>query len=112
MTKQVKKYFVNHNMRTNLDSTHCMIQNALFDISNDNIKSFKFLGKVYTDDNYNELYDFKLELEELMFKAWYPVDGKTYGRIKAISDERNIIRYSICISKGMSEQDAALAFFE
>lgn len=112
MTKQVKKYFVNHNMRTNLDSTHCMIENALFDIRNDDIKSFTFLGKVYTYDNYDELYDFKLELEELIFKAWYRVDGKTYGRIKAISDERNIIRYSICISKGMSEQDAALAFFE
>ena len=62
------------------------------------------------DMDEDALYDFLEEIENLMSMSHYPVDGKTYGRIKEISDARNLMRYATCLSKGMDEEDAALAF--
>ena len=46
--------------------------------------------------------------EELLGKAqrgW--VDGKTFGKIKEITEEREWMRYRRCLENGMSERDAA-----
>lgn len=105
----VKKYPVKMNYRFNLDSmrTHALV--ILDEMRDGEIETVHLMGQ---DMDETAVERFIEEIEELMSKMYYPVSGKDYGRIKAISDERNMIRYATCISKGMSENDAASAFFE
>lgn len=105
-----KRYPVKMNYRFNLDSMRVYVMNLIDDMRDGAIKgSVELMGKQMDID---DLENFKKELEDLIGKAWYPVCGKDYGRIKEISDARNMIRYATCMSKGMSESDAALAFFD
>lgn len=53
------------------------------------------------------------EVEKLMDAApWVGslVDWPTLKRIREIKDERQMIRYATCLSKGDSEKEAAMAF--
>lgn len=105
-----KKYPVKMNYRFNLDSMYTHVENLIYDMEDGTIKgSVELMGKQMDID---DLENFKKELEDLIGKSWYPVCGKDYGRIKEISDARNTIRYATCMSKGMNESNAALAFFD
>lgn len=107
--KQVKKYFVKMNYRFNLDSMRTHVLNLIDDIRDGKFETVELMGETMDEDRLEE---FKDELEDLSWKAYYPVCGKDYGRIKAISDERNMIRYATCIENGMNENDASFAFFD
>lgn len=109
MTTQTKKYFVKHNYRFNLDSMLTHVMNIIDDIRDGEYETVELMGEKMDEDRLEE---FKEEIEDLMTKAYGPVCGKDYGRIKSISDARNMIRYATCMSKGMSERDAASAFFD
>lgn len=53
------------------------------------------------------------EVEALLDKAPYVgslVDWSTLKRIREIKEERQYIRYNRCLSSGMTEAEAALAF--
>ena len=106
---QVKKYYVKQNYLFNLDSMRVHVMNLVDDIRDGKFETVELMGE--TMDEYR-LEEFKEEIEGLMWKAWYPVCGKDYGRIKSISDERNRIRYATCIANGMSESDAGSCFFD
>lgn len=108
-TNNTKTYYVKHNYRFNLDSMRTRVMNLIDDIRDGEIDEVKIMGEVMDIDRLEE---FKEEIEDLMMKAYGPVCGKDYGRIKAISDERNMIRYITCISKGMDERDAGYCFFD
>ena len=106
---QVKKYFVKMNYRFNLDSMRTHVLNLIDDIRDGKFETVELMGETMDEDRLEE---FKDEIEDLMAKMYYPVCGKDYGRIKAISDERNMIRYATCMAKGMSESDAGYCFFD
>ena len=106
--KQVKKYYVKLNYRFNMDSMRVHVLNLIDDIRDGKFETVELMGE--TMDEYR-LEAFREELEDLMAKA-YPVCGKDYGRIKAISDERNMIRYATCMAQGMDESDAGSCFFD
>ena len=106
---QVKKYYVKQNYRFNMDSMRVHVMNLIDDIRDGKFETVELMGE--TMDEYR-LEAFREELEDLMAKAYYPVCGKDYGRIKAISDERNMIRYSTCMAKGMDESEAGFCFFD
>ena len=106
---QVKKYYVKQNYQFNMDSMHTHVLNLIDDIRDGKLKSIKLMGETMDEDRLEE---FREELEDLMAKAYYPVCGRDYGRIKAISDERNMIRYATCLSQGMDESDAGFCFFD
>ena len=107
--KQVKKYFVKMNYRFNLDSMRTHVLNLIDDIRDGKSETVELMGETMDEDRLEE---FKDELEDLSWKAYYPVCGKDYGRIKEISDERNMIRYATCIANGIDENDASSAFFD
>ena len=107
--KQVKKYYVKLNYRFNMDSMLVHVLNLIDDIRDGKFETVELMGE--TMDEYR-LEAFREELEDLMAKAYYPVCGKDYGRIKAISDERNMIRYATCMAQGMDESDAGSCFFD
>lgn len=107
--KQVKKYYVKLNYRFNMDSMRVHVLNLIDDIRDGKFETVELMGE--TMDEYR-LETFREELEDLMAKAYYPVCGKDYGRIKAISDERNMIRYATCMAQGMDESDAGSCFFD
>ena len=109
MANNQRKYYVKENYRFNLDSMHTKVWCCIDDIRDGLYKTVHLMGEEMDEDR---LYEFLEELEELMFVSQGKVTGKEYGRIKAISDERNMIRYVTCISKGMSERDAGYAFFD
>lgn len=109
MANNERKYYVKENYRFNLDSMHDHVWCCIYDIQDGLCKTVNLMGEEMNEDR---LYEFLEELEELMSVAHGKVTGKEYGRIKAISDERNMIRYATCISKGMSERDASYAFFD
>ena len=106
---QVKKYYVKQNYRFNMDSMRVHVMNLIDDIRDGEFETVDLMGE--TMDEYR-LEEFKEEIEDLLTKAWHPVCGKDYGRIKAISDERNMIRYVTCKAKGMDESDAGYCFFD
>ena len=106
---QVKKYYVKQNYRFNMDSMRVHVMNLIDDIRDGEFETVELMGE--TMDEYR-LEEFKEEIEDLLTKAWHPVCGKDYGRIKAISDERNMIRYITCKAKGMDESDAGSCFFD
>lgn len=104
-----RKYLVKDAYRTNLDSMITKVWCYIDDIQEGKYQAVKVMGKVMDED---DLYSFIQEMEDLECKAHGRVTGKEYGRIKAISDERNLIRYATCISSGMDEKDAGYAFFD
>ena len=106
---QVKKYYVKLNYRFNMDSMLTHVMNLIDDIRDGKFETVELMGE--TMDEYR-LEEFREELEDLMAKAYYPVCGKDYGRIKSISDERNMIRYVTCMAQGMDESDAGSCFFD
>ena len=109
MAAQIKKYFVKLNYRFNLDSMLTHVMNMIDDIRDGQYDEVTLMDEKM---DYDRLIEFKDEVEDLLMKSYYPVCGKDYGRIKAISDARNMIRYATCMSNGMSEREAALAFFD
>ena len=105
-----RKYYVRMNWRFNLDSMYTSLCNILYDMEDGTVKTVEIMGK---EMDYDAVWDFRDEVADLGFKASVgKVTGKEYGRIKAISDERNLWRYSTCIAAGMSERDASYAFFD
>ena len=108
-TNSTKTYYVKHNYRFNLDSMRTHVMNLIDDVRDGEIDKVEIMGEVMDIDRLEE---FKEEIEDLMTKAYGPVCGKDYGRIKAISDERNMIRYITCTAKGMDERDAGYCFFD
>lgn len=107
--KQSKKYFVKMNYRFNLDSMRIHVMNLIDDVRDGKFATVELMGEMMDE---NRLIEFQDEIEDLMSKMYHPVCGKDYGRIKAISDERNMIRYATCIAKGMNESDAGSCFFD
>ncbi len=106
---QVEKYYVKHNYRFNMDSMRTHVMNLINDIRDGKFETVELMGETMDEDR---LEAFREELEDLMAKAYYPVCGKDYGRIKAISDGRNMIRYATCMAQGMGESDAGSCFFD
>ena len=105
-----RKYYVKHNYRFNLDSMRTSMLCIRDDMRDGVIDGpVEVMGKQMTEAAVDA---FIAEIEDLIYKAYGPVTGKEYGRIKAISDARNAMRYAKCIAAGMSENDAALAFFD
>lgn len=105
-----RKYFVKENYRFNLDSMITKVWCYIYDIQEGKYEYVYLMGRKMDEE---ALDVFKDECEDLLLKAQCgKVTGKEYGRIKAISDERNIIRYATCLEKGMSENDAGYAFFD
>lgn len=106
--KEQKKYFVKMNDRFNLDSMHDHVWCLIYDIEDGLYDTVELMGETM---NIDMLEEFKDECEDLYGKAISgKVTGKEYGRIKAISAERNMIRYCQCLASGMSEDDASYAF--
>ena len=67
----------------------------------------------YTDEQWDEIEERISEVEELMEKAYCVgalVEWPTLKRIREIKEERQLIRYNICLMQGTPERDAALAF--
>ena len=106
---EIKKYFVKMNMRFNLESMRTTMLNIRDDMRDNEYETIEIMGKIMNEDDVENFID---ELEDLMSKANYKVTGKEYGRIKAIADARNLMRYATCLANGMSESDASLAFFD
>lgn len=107
MANDIRKYYVKESYRFNLWSMHDHIWCCIYEVEDGNCNEVELMGERMDLDR---LYQFKEEVEDLMAVANGKVTGKEYGRIKAISDERNLIRYATCLSKGMSEEDASYAF--
>ena len=65
----------------------------------------------FTDEQLDLIWDKKERCEELLniARSTGYVDGKTFGEIKEITEEREWMRYRRCIESGMSERDAAYA---
>lgn len=108
MANDVRKYYCNSSMKFNLDSMYTHIKCIQYDLEDGKIDKAYVCGKTVTLDNINELLE---EVGDLLDKAvWGKVTGKEYGRIKAIAQERQMIRYITCLNAGMSERDAGYAF--
>lgn len=103
-----RKYFVKAAYRTNLDTMITKLQCFEYDMRDGEYETVEVMGKTYDDITIGDLID---ECRDLLGKANFgKVTGREYGRIKAISDARDIMRYNTCISKGMDESKAAYAF--
>jgi Tfp pilus assembly protein PilP len=99
---------VKESMRFNLDSMYTKVQNLRYDFEAGNLEPVEICGILVDEDNVYDLLD---ELYDLSMKAQFgKVTGTEYGRIKAISDERQAMRYATCLAAGMSEERAAFAF--
>ena len=104
------KYWVKMNYRFNLDSMYTHVRCLMYDMEEGLYDTVELMGETM---NYDRLEEFLEETGKLLLKATTgKVTGKEYGRIKAINDERNMIRYATCIEKGMREEDASYAFFD
>lgn len=106
---QERKYFVKMNYRFNLDSMREHVWCILYDMRDGLYDKVNLMGETMDE---NRVEEFLEEIEDLESKMFGKVTGKEYGRIKAISDERNMIRYCRCVASGMNEDEAALAFFD
>lgn len=103
-----RKYFVKAAFRTNLDSMITKLQCFEDDMQDGKRDTVKVMGVTY---DIFTIGDFIEECRELLYAAeGGKVTGKQYGRIKAISDTRDAMRYSACVANGMSESKAANAF--
>ena len=68
----------------------------------------------YTEDQWKALYDRLEEINRLMEEAYCVgalVSWQTLKRIREIKEERQLIRYNVCMAQGVSEKDAAIAFW-
>lgn len=104
-----RKYYVKGSWRTNLDSMHDHIWCLIYDICDGLYDSVELMGETM---DLNRLEAFRDEVEQLQMVSYGRVTGKEYGRIKAISDERNAIRYAQCLNSGMNERNASYAFLD
>ena len=105
-----RKYWVKMNYRTNLDSMYNHVWCLIYDIRDGLYDSVELMGETMDEDRLDE---FREEVGDLLAIATTrKVTSKEYGRIKAISDERNMIRYATCLAAGMNEEDAGYAFFD
>lgn len=104
-----RKYYCNESMKFNLDSMRTHLQVIRYEfIEGTRKEPVEICGKVVNDLTIDDLIE---EVEKLLDKAIYgKVTGKEYGRIKAISQERQMIRYMTCLNAGMPEWKAAGAF--
>lgn len=105
--REERKYWVKSGMWFNLDSMNTKIYCLIDDIENGSVKYVWLMGKKM---DISELYSFQLEIQDLLMYQGSKVTGKQYGRIKAISDARDMMRYATCLKAGMSENDAGYAF--
>lgn len=103
-----RKYFVKAAFRTNLETMITKLKCFEYDMIDGEYKTVEVMGKTYDLDTIGDLID---ECRVLLGKAnWGKVTGKEYGRIKAISDARDLMRYATCLEKGMDESKASYAF--
>lgn len=103
-----RKYFVKSAYRTNLETMLTKLHCYNYDMQDGEIENVEIMGKTYDLDS---IYDLIEECQQLLLKANSgKVTGKEYGRIKAISDERDLMRYNTCIANGMDESKASYAF--
>lgn len=102
-----RKYFVKEGYRTNLGSMYTKARLIAYDLELGEYNHVQLVGKTYDVDT---IYEFLDELEQLSYVAFGKVTGKEYGRIKAISEEMDWMRYCSCIANGMDESRAAYAF--
>lgn len=105
-----RKYFVKESMIFNLESMHDKLFVIEMDLDEKKLSfPLEIAGKTIND--YDDLYTLKEEADKLQWIAKSrKVTGKEYGRIKAISDWRNMARYTTCLANGMSEKDAGYCF--
>ncbi len=104
-----RKYYCNQSMKFNLDSMRTHLLNMRDEFRDGTLKGgVEICGRKVDFCTIDDLID---EVEDLLDKAVYGmVTGKEYGRIKAISEERQMLRYITCINAGMPEWKAAGAF--
>lgn len=102
----MKKYRVNESEHFNLFSMHDKLKCIEIDMQ-------EAPAHTYTEKQYDEIQKRICEVEGLMEKAYCVgalVDWPTLKRIREIKEERQLIRYNICLLHGASEKDAARAF--
>lgn len=107
--KEERKYYVKSNWWFNLDSMNTKIYCLLDDIEEGKFEYVWLMGKKMYE---KELISFQAEIQNLLAYQGYKVTGKQYGRIKAISDERNMMRYATCLANGMNENNVSYAFMD
>lgn len=98
----MKKYRVNSSENFNLMS----MREKLYVLRDEALESNNW-------DEVEAVEDRISEVESLLDKAPYVgslVDWPTLKRIREIKEERQYIRYNRCLSIGMTEAEAALAF--
>ena len=98
----MRKYRVNSSENFNLMS----MREKLYVIRDEALESNNW-------DKVEAIEDRISEVEALLDKAPYVgslVDWPTLKRIREIKEERQYIRYNRCLSSGMKESEAALAF--
>lgn len=106
----MNKYFVKDSMRFNLEGMRDHVKLVWFDFFNGRrTEQVVCCGKTLRNaDEAQSLID---EIDSLLWEGrrGNKVDGRTYGRIKAISDERNHWRYSVNVEAGMDSSRAGFA---
>ena len=102
----MRKYRVNESEHFNLYSMHDKLKCMEIDMQ-------EAPAHTYSDEQWDDLQKRIKEVETLMEKAYCVgalVDWPTLKRIREIKEERQLIRYAICLNQGTSEKEAALAF--
>lgn len=106
----MNKYFIKDSMRFNLEGMRDHVRIIWFDFFNGKrTKKVVCCDKVLSSaEEAQSLID---EIDSLLWESrrGNKVEGKTYGRIKAISDERNHWRYSVNSEVGMDSSRAIYA---
>lgn len=102
-----RKYFVKSGMRTNLDTMLTKVELIEWDLRDGEYNEVNILGKTYDVVTIEDLLN---ELRHLIGVSYGKVTGKEYGRIKYISEYRDMQRYATCIARGMDESRAQYAF--
>lgn len=102
-----RKYFVKAAYRTNLETMLTKLHCYKYDMQDGEIENVEIMGEIYDLDS---IYDLIEECQQLLLKSSGKVTGKEYGRIKAISDARDLMRYITCVANGMDESKASYAF--
>lgn len=101
MANEVRKYWVKAGMRTNLDSMNTSLELIMYDMEDGLYSEVEIMGRKMT---MIEVDNFRSEVLDLLQKAtWGKVTGREYGRIKRISDERDMWRYQRNVAAGQSE---------
>lgn len=111
----IKKYWASSSMKFNCESMRTKLLNIrdyMRDGEDDKGNKFpdsvEICGKEVDLDSIDDLIE---EVENLVWAAMTrKLTGKEYGRMKAIAEERQMMRYATCLASGMSERDAGYAF--